>query len=337
MVANQKHLDDDLSDEEGEAEAFELVQRHPIALPTYKLERVHVATLNVDYAPPHGHGYARPLSPHRVRQLRRDWDPLAVGPLVISRRANNSLWLIDGNHRRYVGYEKGMLQMPAMVHSGLEPWQEASLYTKLGTVLGQTPWTRFLAKLAAGDQDARDIVQIAARYDFRINGERGSVDHVIQSVARTEWIFARGGPEALNWVLGFLEHAYGGERDSLGEMQLEGVFMFYVRYADKVNRDEIARTVGAAGVDAWFDRAEAIRQRVDVGNRSNTFGYAMVEMINEVSKRKGVKVKDLLGAWEVSIGQFGSRYRDVSYTDRAVQWRTSQSDLTPQQLGTASS
>jgi hypothetical protein len=328
-------LRDELPPEGDEAEAREVVSRHPIRLPTYKLERVHVATLNVAYAPPHGQGYARPLSPYRVRQLRRDWDPLAVGPLVVSRRADNSLWLIDGNHRRYVGYEKGMLQMPAMVHSGLEPWQEADLYTKLGTVLGQTPWTRFLAKLAAGDDAAREIVKIASRYGFTVNGERGLSDHTIQAVARVEWIHARSGPEGLNWVLAFLDHAFAGERDAIGELQLEGTFQFYARYADKANRDEIATIVGGSGVNAWYDRAASIQQRIDVGNRANTFGLALAEIVNDAWRRKGKRIKELLPTWE-HIGQFGSRYRDVSFSDRAVQWRTSQSDLVPQQLGATS-
>src|SRR5262252_10715295 len=210
---------------EGDAEeAQALVAAHPVRLPTYRLERIHVAVLNVDYAPPHGTGYARPLSEHRLRDLRRDWDPLAVSPLTLSRREDNSLWVIDGNHRRVVAYEKQMMQLPAMIHTGLQRTQEADLYTKLGTVLGQTPWTRFQAKLVAGDEAANEIVKIAQRHDLEINGAYAKTAGHIQAVARVEWIHARGGPDALNWVFGFLTTAFGDERDAFGEMQLEGVF-----------------------------------------------------------------------------------------------------------------
>ena len=102
--------------------------------------------------------------------------------------------IIDGNHRRVVAYEKGITQLPAMVHSNLERPTEADLYTKLGTVLGQTPWTRFQAKMAAGNPYAHYIVKIAARYDLDVNAQ-GHMDGRIQAVARLEWIHGRGGPE----------------------------------------------------------------------------------------------------------------------------------------------
>src|SRR5262252_2955271 len=265
---------------EGDAEeAQALVAAHPVRLPTYRLERIHVAVLNVDYAPPHGTGYARPLSEHRLRDLRRDWDPLAVSPLTLSRREDNTLWVIDGNHRRVIPYEKQMMQLPAMIHTGLQRTQEADLYTKLGTVLGQTPWTRFQAKLVAQDAAALDIVTIAQRYGMILDGNAGVRKGYIQAVARVEWIYARGGAEALNWVLGFLTTAFGDERDAFGELQLEGTFGFYLRYSlePKVQRDEVARMLGAGGINAWHDRADSIFGRVDAGRRSPTYGVAIAD------------------------------------------------------------
>jgi len=325
---------DELPAEGDEVEAQDLVNRNPIRLPTYRLERVHVAVLNVDYAPPHGTGYARPLSPHRLRQLRQEWDPLAVSPLTLSRRADNTLWIIDGNHRRFIAFEQGMLQLPAMVHSGLERAQEADLYTKLGTVLGQTPWTRFQSKLVAGDASAVEVVKIATQYNFELNGDYGRTDGRIQAVARVEWILARGGPDALNWVFAFLVDAFDGARDSLGEQQLEGVYGFYVRYSDQVNRQDVARMLSAGGIPAWGDRADSIWQHTDVGKRGNTWGAAIAEMVNDQRRRQGKKGKDLLPAWEINPNRFGARYRSVSFSDRHVQWRSSSShNPAPQQLG----
>ena len=324
-----------LPPEGDQEEAERLVRSHPIELPTYRLERVNVAVLNVDYAAPYGNGYARPLSEYRLRQLRRDWDPLAVSPLVISRRPDG-LYVVDGNHRRFVAFEKGMSQLPAMVHSGLTRQREADLYTKLGTVLGQTPWTRFQSKLVSGDDAARDIVKIAKRHGLEINASAGRADGRIIAVARTEWIYARGGPDGLNWVLGFLTEAFDGVAESLGEMQLEGVFMFYVRYGDKVERQEVARLTGASGFYAWEDRAESLWQRVDVGKRSNTFGLAIMEHVNEVWKKQGKKARELLPDWVASSGQFGSPYREIAFNQRGggMQWRSSGAAHTvaPQQL-----
>ena len=261
-----------------------------------------------------------------------------MAPLVISRRAEG-LWVIDGNHRRFIAFEKGMLQLPAMVHSGLTRQREADLYTKLGTVLGQTPWTRFQSKIAAGDDAAADIVKIAQRHGIEINGGTGKGDGRIVAVGRTEWIYARGGPEGLNWVLGFLAEAFDAESHALSEITLEGVFMFYARYADKISRSEAAKIMGPPGFWAWDARATGLWDRVDVGRRSNTYGLAIQEYVNDVWGKQGKRAKQLLPRWEASLGQFGNRFRDVAYGYRSTttQWRTTQGDgrnnSAPQQLG----
>jgi hypothetical protein len=322
-----------LPDEGDEEEARTLVSRHPVRLPTYKLERIHVATLNVDYAQPHGSGYARPLSPHRLKQLREEWDPLAVSALTLSRRNDNTLWIIDGNHRRYVAYEKGLYQLPALVHSNLSRAQEADLYTKLGTVLGQTPATRFQAKVVSGDQAAADLVRIADHYGFTIVGTGNYVEGNIAAVARAEYIYARGGPDGWDWVLGLLSEAFEGRNQSLASQTMEGAFGFYIRYADRISRGEVARVLKASGMWAWHNRAAGVYDHIDVGNHANTYGYAIQEMVNQTRPKK-----NWLPAWE-KISQFGSRYREVAFKDRGYQqyWTSigGKGNFAPQHLGTA--
>jgi hypothetical protein len=302
-----------------------------VRAPSYRLERVHVAVLSVDYAAPYGDGYARPLSDGRLRQLRREWDPLAVSPLTLSRRSDGSLWVIDGNHRRVVAYEKAMHQVPAMVHTGLTRAQEADLYTKLGTVLGQTPWTRFQAKLVARDEDALEIVKIADSYGLEMRGDLFK-DGCIRAIARVEWIFARGGPDGLHWVFDFLTRAFNGEAESLGELQLEGVFGFYQRYSGKVERDQVARMLGAGGLNAWHDRAASIWQRVDVGMRANTYGHAIVDLVNDTWRKQGKAVKVLLPPWTKNLG-YWNPYREGGRFSSRMNWMSTPAhEPAPQRL-----
>jgi len=272
--------------EEGDPEeAQALVDQHPLELPQYRLDRVHVAVLNVDYAPPHGNGYARPLSQGRLARLRKEWDPLAVSPLVISRRAGNALFVIDGNHRRVVAYEKEMMTVPAMIFSGLERAREADLYTKLGTVFGQTPATRFQAKLVAGDRDAAAIVRVLKRFGLTVaSGSWHNTE--IKAVARIEYIFARGGQDALGWVVGLLTEAYPDNPQALTEMVLEGCFGFWWRYHTQVERGELAKILSGSGLSALHDRADSTYAKIDLGPRSNTYGHAMSEMYTAATKKR---------------------------------------------------
>ena len=262
------------------AEARLLVARHPIELPKYRLERVKIADLEVDYAPPHGNGYARPLSAVRLNWLRRHWDPMAVGAMTVSRRDSGQLYTIDGNHRRVVAFEMGMNELPAVVFSGIDRQREADLYTKLGTVLGQTPSTRFRSKLVAGDADAAAIMKVILANGLDLDTTGGKhKDGVIQAVSRVEWVYTRGGDVGLDWVLGVLVDTFGGERDSLGETMLEGFFGFWLRYGETVNEDHLISVLQGSGLLALQDRADAINRRY-VSTRGNAIGRAMQELYN---------------------------------------------------------
>jgi hypothetical protein len=146
-----------------------------------------------------------------------------------------------------------------------------------------------------------------------------------------EWIYARGGPEGLTWTLGLLADAFSGNRESLGEMQLEGVFGFWQRYADKVDRLEVAALLGAAGINAWHDRAASIWGRADVGKRSNTYGMAIADMLNDVWRKKGRKTKELLPAWAPNLAQVG--FNNARFSSR-MNWASKPGhDPAPQALG----
>jgi hypothetical protein len=319
--AKSANLDEELPAEGSQAEAEAVIRQLPMAMPAYDLRRVNIATLNVDYAPPHGSGYARPLSHGRLTRLRRDWDPMAVGTMVVSRRSDNTLWIIDGNHRRYIAYERGIPQLPAMVFSNLERAREADLYTKLGTVLGQTPYTRFLSKLVAGDESALEVQRIVEAHDLRIAMQYG--DGILQAVARLEWIFARSGSEALDWVLGLLIEAWGGHRDALAESFLEGMFQFWLRYAD-INRTQLAQLLSGAGIPAINDRVDAIIRRIAL-NTSHATGRAAEEIWNQRYPKQQIP------RWDRAPVR---PYHNVGLTERgSVTHPQAAGDPVPQHLG----
>lgn len=297
-------LREPLPPEGDEDEAQELVRRNPVRLPTYKLERIHCATLNVDYSPPHGTGYARPLSPYRLKQLREDWDngpgKCVANSVTLSLTEvtdiSSNTGLVVGNTTTAVGTGGTGAQSPGL----------------------RLP-VRDLQRLSRGPVPGVASTRFGPRCQRRLD------EPDPRRPARGSFFFA---PEA-----------YEGAHDSLGALQLEGAFGFYLRYADKVSRAEVVRVMSASGMWAWHNRAAGIYDHVDVGPRANTYGLAIAEMVNEVLRKNGAKVKDLLPAWE-NIGLFGSRYREVNFRERGYQqyWTSVGSQgkgLAPQHLGVA--
>jgi len=69
-----------------------------------------------------------------------------------------------------------------------------------------------------------------------------------------------------------------------------------------------------------------------VGKRSNTYGMAIADMVNETWKKKGTRLKDLLPAWVPNIAT--APYRDISFSSR-MNWATvnKSRNPAPQKLG----
>jgi len=102
--------------------------------------------------------YQRPLNMARVQKLREDFRPFGIEVLVVSERADGSLWGIDGQHRTHVLLGLGYEFATARIHVGLTVQEEAEMYLVLNR--GQktpTVMDLFKASLIAGDPEALEL------------------------------------------------------------------------------------------------------------------------------------------------------------------------------------
>ena len=90
-----------------------------------------------------------------------------------------------------------------------------------------------------------------------LHGRYSATDGTIQAVARAEWIYARGGPDGLNWVFGFLTEAFNGDRESLSRRPRNSreLSASTSGTATHTSRNEVAKIMGSSGRIAWLLRA----------------------------------------------------------------------------------
>lgn len=122
---------------------------------------VRIKDLNIDPA------YQREVSGQRVKRIVNEFTWLLFDAILVSKRADGSLWVIDGGHRVEVGRVLGHEQIAAKVATGLTRKQEAEIWHRKNT--GQiTPnaRARFKGAVAAGDpvalvvQHAMDAAEV---------------------------------------------------------------------------------------------------------------------------------------------------------------------------------
>jgi len=85
------------------------------------------------------HEYARPLRPGWVDQLRKEWDDLQAGPLIVSLRPDRRYYIIAGGHR-YSGLwskldeqQRKETYVDCYIYVGLTLKQEAIIFHSLDT------------------------------------------------------------------------------------------------------------------------------------------------------------------------------------------------------------
>ena len=129
---------------------------------------VDVDDLKTDYS------YQRALDEKRVKKIAQEFMPELTGAIVVSRRRDGSLYIIDGNHRVAAMRAIGKKYATANILDGLSSTEEAELFRKLNTSQKKPRFNEILfASIAAGNEEAvayKELLDTAGvSYSFACN------------------------------------------------------------------------------------------------------------------------------------------------------------------------
>jgi len=180
-------------------------------------------------------------SEKRIAEIAQAWDPAKVGTISVSRRADGTMFVMDGAHRVGAAKELGIPTLPAIVYNGLTREEEADLFNGLNTFKQPSAVSRFLARVDAGSQNEGVIKRIVEKYGWRIAAQ--STDGVIRAVDALERIFRDAAgtlpkdayPNTLDWVLNVVTTAWGHDVDAVNANLLLGLGQLYGRFGTDVD------------------------------------------------------------------------------------------------------
>lgn len=134
------------------------------------IEWVPIAELRID--PSYQRSIDTGASQKLIRQIAEQWDWDVLDILKVSRRPDDRLFLVDGQHRRAAAELRGdIAQLPCVLKRCAGAEEEARLF--MASNRGRKRMSRiddFRAALAAGDDDAVVIDRLIAAADLRIAG-----------------------------------------------------------------------------------------------------------------------------------------------------------------------
>jgi len=105
----------------------------------------------------------RAIVPSRLRKLSRFFDPILLGELLVSRREDGNLYILDGQHRlRAASNGAGVAAVNCEVFTGLSRADEARLFMGRNDRAGIASLDRDRNLATSGDQDTLNV-QMAAQ------------------------------------------------------------------------------------------------------------------------------------------------------------------------------
>lgn len=173
------------------------------------IERINVNDINVA-------SYQRGIKDAKLKKMIREWEPAKAGWVIVSRRADGALYVVDGQHRvSALAKLQGKMGpfVDAIVVEGWSLEQEANYFLTQSAEFRSAilPQDIHNAALYAGDERAIEIDHIVTEAGFRIGrkGAEAGTTGEIRAVKALYSIYDRYGIGVLSNTLTIIASAWG--------------------------------------------------------------------------------------------------------------------------------
>lgn len=227
--------------------------------------------------------YQRHIVQHLVDIIAASYNPLLAGKIVVSRR-QHAAFIVDGQQRWQGARQAGILELAAIVISGLNQTTEAQLFLALneGRVAVRAI-DRFRAAYHAGEAYAVAITDLVHELGGRIYGLDEPIrDHDVQAVEALRWIYRKGGIVGLRETLAIILEAFGElSQPTCPGMLVKGIFGVITVHRADVDRERLARRVGTVGTQQLAQLAHGMGQVLGAAAGQRSYYLAILQAYND--------------------------------------------------------
>lgn len=206
------------------------------------------------------------IDQRRVNTMADNFNPEALGLLILSQRGDGSMICLDGMHRAAVAVKAGWSKpVDARVFAGLTLAEEAALFLLYNDKRDPSAISRFKARVLAGDEAAVDIDRIIRKCGWHVSTgkESGSISAVasLDRVYRTAAGTRADGkyPTLTEQTMVTITRAWG--RDPLGAHGsiLQGVTQLYSRFSSAIDTEKLIREMQDTQPRVLLGRANTLK------------------------------------------------------------------------------
>lgn len=257
-----------------------------------EIRMVPVDDLLVDEA------YQREMSGKKIKEIiKTGFNPLAAGTLIVNRRPDGSLFIIDGRHRREAAKRSGVAQILCAIWS-CSPANESVAFVLCNAVRQPpTPLELFKARLSSSESKAIEInsivIELNLKLAFRSPGEsmtgyRSSI-HCISAVEKS---YDKIGSDGLKKVLRTIRDLWSDDLNPFSSVPISGLTLFFQKYPE-ITTDILTQRLSDTALKSLITKArqlvETMRGRVTVA-----FARTVIDHYNRGLKNRLLSSERLL-------------------------------------------
>lgn len=227
------------------------------------LENVPIDRLTVD--PTYQRATDSPASRRILIGMVKKWDWSLCQPLIVSRRADGSLLILDGQHRHAGAKERGDIPfLPCTLLSSLDLEGEARTFVELNTKRQRlTQAEVFHGMLAAGDEQAKAVAEMIEQTGWTVRKGSNTATYKAGDLECAPMLvktFDAKGAAPVRFALDALRAAYPDTPVRQSSTMLKALFDVFDRLCDDpalaavVPTNALIAAIGAVEPETWMSR-----------------------------------------------------------------------------------
>jgi hypothetical protein len=255
---------------------------------TSRIVKVNVSELHIDPA------MQRRLNRHWVEAHVALFDPEKLGRIVVSRRADGKLYIVDGQHRvellRAIGY--GDQDIEAELFEGLTRQGEADLFLARNDRIAVKTFDKFRLRIEAGDPAAVGVANVLKGLGLSLSSSREV--GTVTAVAALEFVYTGAritsdvlGPAVLKTTLEIILKAWGRDAKNFEGAIISGLGIVVLRFGTVIDLgtliDKLSKTPGPN----WLQGRAKAMAAVVRGKAANAMARVIVDEVYNVGRRAG--------------------------------------------------
>ena len=230
----------------------------------------------------------REFRPGWAGAILADWDIAKFQEPHVNKRADGSLYIMEGQHgthayREKYGVEGEPLSIRVWLYDGLTEQEEADLFLALNNKKPVTLMDRYQVAVIAQRNEEVEIDRIVKRHGCRISNDSSNAN-VISAVGAVQGIYRQHGGRILSDTIATVQAGLG--EHSYDRPNLMGISMVLARYGVEPAAMVRALLGVRGGTKGLLQSANRIREATGC-TRNDSFAAAMVEAYNRAHRGRG--------------------------------------------------